>query len=85
MILFMLDCNVTIKGSQGAIELPKIENMKKDKCAWTIVAPKRSRVNITFTSLKLFHGRFTRFLSPNYSSSKGIKNQCTKSQLNVSI
>jgi hypothetical protein len=85
MKLLMLDCNVTIKGYQGAIELPKLENMRTDKCAWTIIAPKRSTVNITFTSLKLFHSRFIRFMAPIYSNSKVFKYQCTKSQLNVSI
>lgn len=84
-MILLLDCNVTIKGYQGAIELPKLENMRADKCAWTIIAPKRSRINITFTSLKLFHSRFIRFMAPNYSNSKLFKNQCTKSQLNVSI
>lgn len=81
----MLDCNVTLKGYQGAIELPKLENMSINKCAWTIVAPKRSRVNITFTSLKLFHSRFVQFNNILSSSINSFKARWTNSQLNVSI
>lgn len=87
--LLLLDCNVTIKGYQGAIEIDNQENLKTDKCAWTIVAPKGSSINITFTSLQIqkYKNRFRMFLSNymNYTKNQLPANQCNNSQLTVSI
>jgi len=81
--IFFLDCNVTIKGYQGAIEMAHQENLRTDKCEWTIVAPKGSKVNITFTSLKLLHKR------PPYLSftmkSLAANSRRNNSQLTVSM
>jgi len=49
------DCHVNLKGYQGAIEMVKEEYSNEDTCVWTIVAPKRSKINITFTSFKILH------------------------------
>lgn len=79
----LLDCNVTIKGYQGAIELAKQENTKTDKCEWTIVAPKGSKVNITFTSLKLNHINIKKVVGSYFVSLQPLTNQCNNSQLIV--
>lgn len=88
----MLDCNVTIKGHQGAIEIAKQENTKTDKCAWTIVALKGNTVNITFTSLQLKKYKYPEMMWSyfrNYtfyrSTIDNAQSTCNNSQLIVSI
>lgn len=76
----MLDCNVTIKGHQGAIEMAHQENLRMDKCEWTIVAPKGSKVNMTFTSLKMLKKR-----SSYFSFSMTVNSRRNTSQLTVSM
>jgi len=80
---FIVDCNVTIKGYQGAIEMAQQENMRSDKCEWTIIAPKGSQVNIAFTSLKLLQKRSTYF--SHQVQSMSVNNKRNNSQLTVSI
>jgi len=59
------------------------ENMRKEKCQWTIVAPKGSKINITFTSLKMLQKRYTSYLSSTMQSmAANIKRNNT--QLTVS-
>lgn len=43
------------------------ENMRTDKCQWKIVAPKGSKINITFTSLNILQKRNT-YLSSTMQS-----------------
>lgn len=62
----MLDCNVTLKGRHGAIEFTELDNNKKEKCAWTIIAPNSSKINMTFTFL-MFSKRFQTLLSRHKS------------------
>ncbi|XP_050535178.1 cubilin [Daktulosphaira vitifoliae] len=50
---YATDCNVTLKNYQGAIEITKQETALTNRCDWTIIAPKGSKVNITFTSFKI--------------------------------
>lgn len=87
--LLLLDCNVTIKGYQGAIEIDNKEYLKTDKCAWIIVASKGSKINITFTSLQInkYKNRFSTFLSTymNNTKNQGPENQCNNSHLTVSL
>lgn len=71
---------MTLKGYQGAIEIAKQENLRTDNCQWTIVAPKSSKINITFTSFKIIYSRFK---SLNILSPFG-QDQCNKSILIVS-
>ena len=49
----MLDCRVSLKGYQGAIEIVKKEYANENSCEWTIEAPKGSKINITFTLYKI--------------------------------
>lgn len=56
--MFSLDCNVTTKGLYGVIEIPSQDGMGMSECAWTIIAPKGSRVNMTFTSLNVVKSSF---------------------------
>lgn len=58
------------------------ENMRTDKCQWTIVAPKGSTINITFTSLKTLQKRYTYLSSTMQSMLANIKRNNT--QLTVS-
>jgi len=59
------------------------ENLRTDKCEWTIVAPKGSKVNMTFTSLKLLHTRQSSLLKSLVVNSKRNNSQLT--QLTVSM
>uniref|UniRef100_A0A2H8TEF1 Cubilin n=1 Tax=Melanaphis sacchari TaxID=742174 RepID=A0A2H8TEF1_9HEMI len=72
-LTYATECNVTIKGYQGAIEMAQQDNIKTDKCAWTIIAPKGSKVNITFTSLKIIQKRSTYFSYVMQSMPTNIK------------
>ncbi|KAL5234243.1 hypothetical protein ACI65C_001653 [Semiaphis heraclei] len=76
---YATDCNVTIKGHQGAIEMAHQENLRMDKCEWTIVAPKGSKVNMTFTSLKMLKKR-----SSYFSFSMTVNSRRNTSQLTIS-
>lgn len=79
--MFLLDCNVILKGHQGAIEITKQENQRLDKiCSWTIMAPQGNRVNITFTSFKLN----PRLLRYSLSERSLFKLPRTNKQLTVS-
>lgn len=84
--MFSLDCNVTTKGYHGAIEMSSLESMRMAKCAWTIMAPKGNRVNMTFTSLNVLKSR----LRPvNYAVGHNkfqfaVDNNCNNTQLIVS-
>lgn len=55
--------------------MTKQENMRTDKCQWKIVAPKGSKINITFTSLKMLQKRYTHLSST-------IQNTLTNGRLN---
>jgi len=79
----LLDCNVTIKGHQGAIEMAHQENLRTDKCEWTIVAPKGSKVNMTFTSLKMLQKRSSYFSFTMHSMA--VNSRRNTSQLTVSM
>jgi len=58
------------------------ENLRTDKCEWTIVAPKGSKVNITFTSLQVIHKRpFFSFTMKSMS----VNSRHNNSQLTVSM
>jgi len=59
------------------------ENMRTDKCEWTIVAPKGSKVNITFTSLSMLRNRVPRYM---FSALQNLAayNRRNNSQLSVS-
>lgn len=71
-----------MKGYRGAIEIAKQENTRSSKCSWTIIAPRGSKVNITFTSFKILQSYLSRhYLLLNTSS----RAQCNNSQLAVSI
>lgn len=80
----VLDCNVTVKGHQGAIEVPSPKNPMTNKCSWTIVAPPGNRVNITFTSFKMIKTLLSRFIIDHTLVSSGTTNQCNNSPLTVS-
>jgi len=58
------------------------ENMRTDKCQWKIVAPKGSKINITFTSLKMLQKRNTYLSSTMQSMAANIRRNNT--QLTVS-
>jgi hypothetical protein len=58
------------------------ENIRSDKCEWTIVAPKGSKVNISFTSIKILQKRSTYFSHQVQSTS--VNNKRNNSQLTVS-
>lgn len=76
----LIDCNVTVKGYQGAIEIVGYDNMTPVNCQWTIMASKRSKLNITFTSFKIVTNPLRRidlFRQLN-------KNLCNNTQLSVS-
>ncbi|VVC39263.1 EGF-like, conserved site,EGF-like calcium-binding domain,CUB domain,EGF domain,EGF-like calcium- [Cinara cedri] len=63
---YFTDCNITLKGHQGAIELTTKANVKTDQCSWTIMAPQGNKINITFTSF-FMHVRMNVF-SPRIDS-----------------
>jgi len=71
---------MTIKGYQGAIEIARQENMRPINCQWTIMAPKNSKVNITFTSFKMVTSRYKRV----NGFQKSIDNGCNNTHLIVS-
>lgn len=77
--MFSSDCNVTIKGYRGAIELLSV--MKVSKCRWTIVAPKGSKVNMTFISLK---NTITAFKPYGFKFHPRAHSNCNSSILTVS-
>ncbi|KAF0762933.1 cubilin, partial [Aphis craccivora] len=81
-LTYATDCNVTVKGYQGAIEMTQQENMRTDKCQWKIVAPKGSKINITFTSLKMLQKRNTYLSSTMQSMAANIRRNNT--QLTIS-
>jgi len=71
---------VTIKGYQGAIEIAGYEIMKPVNCQWTIMASKRSKVNITFTSFKMVTNHLR-----NMNMFRQLNNNlCNNTQLTVS-
>jgi len=59
------------------------ENLRTAKCEWTIVAPKGSKVNITFTSLKILQksSAYFSFTMQN----KLLNSRRNNSQLTVSM
>lgn len=59
------------------------ENLRTDKCEWTIVAPKGSKVNMTFTSLKMMHKRLS--FSAFAKKSMSVSGRHNNSQLTVSM
>lgn len=71
--------------------MTKQDNMRTDKCEWTIVAPMGSKVNITFTSMKMLHGRIRSFMGvhgftvPQSLQIEATNKLCNNSQLIVSI
>lgn len=77
----MLDCNVILKGYQGAIEITNLENQRLDKCSWIIMAPQGNRVNMTFTSFNVIGSRLETILFNNIPT---LKNRPYNSQLTVS-
>lgn len=76
----MVDCNGTIKGYQGAIEINRQENTIPVNCQWTIVVPKSNKVNITFTSFKIV----TRTLKALEKLQQLVNNTCSNTDLTVS-
>lgn len=58
------------------------EIMRKEKCQWKIVAPKGSKINITFTSLKMTPKRSIYLSSTLQNMASNIKRNST--QLTVS-
>lgn len=44
---------MNLKGYQGAIEIVKEGDTNRDTCIWTILAPKGSTINITFTEFEI--------------------------------
>lgn len=67
----------------------KQDYMRTDKCIWTIVAPIGSKVNITFTSMKMLHSRIRSMgiNSNNFTQSYSLaafEKLCNNSQLIVS-
>ncbi|XP_029345463.1 cubilin isoform X3 [Acyrthosiphon pisum] len=53
-LTYATDCHVNLKGYQGVIEMVKeIYTNGLTHCMWTIMAPKGSKVNITFTAFKI--------------------------------
>lgn len=80
-MFFFLDCNVTIRGYQGAIEMAQQENMRTDMCEWKIVAPKGSKVNMTFTSFKIPQKRPIRIMEAAFER---MSNYSRRVQLTVS-
>jgi len=58
------------------------ENLRTDKCEWTIVAPKGSKVNITFTSLKMLQKRSSYF---SFTMQNMKVSRLNNSQLTVSM
>lgn len=82
----MLDCNITTKGYHGAIEMNSLESMRMAKCAWTIVAPKGNRVNMTFTSLNLVKSRLRSVNNVNGLNKFqfAVDSNCNNTQLVVS-
>ncbi|XP_022177373.1 cubilin-like [Myzus persicae] len=81
-LTYSTDCNVTIKGYQGAIEMAHQENLRTQKCEWTIVAPKGSKVNMTFTSLKMLQKRLPYFSFT--MNSVTVNSRRNNSQLTIS-
>jgi len=79
----LVDCNVTIKGYRGVIEFADQEYTDINKCEWIIVAPKGSKVNITFTSLKLNHINIKKVVGSYFVSLQPLASQCNNSQLIV--
>lgn len=82
----MLDCNVTTKGYHGAIEMTSLESMRMAKCAWTIVAPKGNKVNMTFTSLNMVKSRLrpVNHLTGFSKFQFAVDSNCNNTQLIVS-
>lgn len=71
---------MTVKGYQGAIEIAGHENMTPINCQWTIMAPKSSKVNITFTSFKMV----TSPLKILNRHQQLVNNTCNNTHLTVS-
>lgn len=84
--MFSLDCNVTTKGYYGVIEIPSQDSMGMTECAWTIIAPKGNRVNMTFTSLNevkiSLNPDDAEFRQTNFQYA--VDNNCNNTQLIVS-
>lgn len=59
------------------------ENLRTDKCEWIIVAPKGSKFNMTFTSLKVMHKRLS--FSSFTMKSMSVSGRHNNSQLTVSM
>ncbi|XP_050435751.1 cubilin [Adelges cooleyi] len=80
---YATDCNVTLKGYQGAIEIAKYENTLTDKCAWTVMAPKGNKMNITFTTFKMANSRMRALMFHRFGQMDPATS-CNTSQLTIS-
>lgn len=65
--------------------MAKQENLRTDKCEWTIMAPMGSKVNMTFASMKMLRGRIRNIMGlTNALQMATISKICNNSELIVS-
>ncbi|VVC39264.1 EGF-like, conserved site,EGF-like calcium-binding domain,CUB domain,EGF domain,EGF-like calcium- [Cinara cedri] len=80
-LMYDTDCNVILKGHQGAIEITKQETQRLNNCSWTIMAPQGNRVNMTFTFLKVLKSRFKNIFFNR--SNQMLKNHSYNTKLTI--